>query len=87
MKGEAKTHEFASLDLEGAVAFIAGLPDEASRLYVEVWEAGRWQFVYGDEKSHVVRNLGLVTRGRRFRLRVIDLTNTDGWGEEWLIPG
>ena len=73
-------HEFAPFDLEGAASFIEKLPRECSRVYVEVWEDSDWHFVYGDDRCYVVRLLALVTRGRRFRLRAVDLTNPDGKG-------
>jgi len=75
--------EFAPFDLEGAETFIDELPPDVLRVYVEVWEDQVWQFVYGDERCYVLRLLALVTRGRPFRIRSVDLTNPDGVTYPW----
>jgi hypothetical protein len=64
--------EFSPADLEAAVAFIRGLPQEIRKVYVDVWDEVGWRFVYGDQPLHVPRVLAYMTRGRTFRVRSID---------------
>ena len=84
MAGEAR--DFAPFDIDGASAFIEELSSEVQRVYVEVWEGGDWQFVYGDERTHLLRLLALVTRNRPFRLRPVDFTNRSGPQYVWPSP-
>ena len=65
----ALTKEFDPTDLTGAMAFVAELPQEVQRVYVDVWQGSDWRFVVGDHRSHVTRTIERVTVGQRFRIR------------------
>jgi hypothetical protein len=67
--------EFAPDDVGGALAFVDSLPADLNRVYVDVWEATTWRFVYGDNRRYVARLLGLVVNERRFRVRGVDLVD------------
>jgi hypothetical protein len=52
------------------VAFLADLPQEVRRVYVDVWFGSDWRFVVGDHREHAARTIERLTEGQRFRIRV-----------------
>jgi hypothetical protein len=69
MSSARAPREFAPGEVEAAQAFIASLPPEIRRVYVEEWDGRQWRFVFGDDREHAPRGLSRLATGLRFRIR------------------
>ena len=69
MSPAREPREFAPGQREAAEAFIASLPPDVRRVYLEEWDGRQWRFVCGDDRAHAPRGLTRVAEGLRFRIR------------------
>jgi hypothetical protein len=69
MSSPREPREFAPGEKEAAEAFIAALPADIRRVYVEEWDGRQWRFVFGDDRDHAPRGLSRLAAGLRFRIR------------------
>lgn len=62
--------EFEPGAVKAAAEYIETMPTYVRHVYIDVQDPdGKWVFVYGNERSFVVRLLEHITYGRRFRVR------------------
>jgi uncharacterized protein (DUF2267 family) len=69
MASAREPREFSAGEVQAAEAFIASLPLEIRRVYVEEWDGRQWRFVFGDDRDHAPRGLTRLAAGLRFRIR------------------
>ena len=81
-----EVREFSPEELPDAAKFIAGLPAN-TRVYVDEWDDGDWEFAFFDDQRFAVGSLSLLRPGRRFRVRASHPGDASGGAKaRWLIP-
>jgi hypothetical protein len=63
-----EVREFSADEIPAAASFIRNLPAN-TRVYVDAWDDGDWEFAFFDDQRFAAGSLGLLRPGQRFRVR------------------